>query len=486
MYIQSGELVTILGVKEKMKNKFFKSLRFRILLLLVIFGIIPCVILKSAILNNYIDRTVSARTAEIQNQCTILSNQLKSYNYLIDAKSEVINAEVTQLSNIYNGRILVINDEFRIVKDTYELEEGKTVVSEDVLKCYQGKGTIYHDRKNHYAEVTIPIKDGKKVVGVILMSVSTDAILNNQAELETKATIIVITMALIILLLAFVLSALMVKPFARITKSIEDVNEGYDSDNLHEDAYTETTLISEAFNKMLGRLKIVDDSRQEFVSNVSHELKTPLTSMKVLADSLLAQENVPVELYQEFMGDIAEEIERENKIINDLLSLVKMDKTTMNLTVQSENINELVERILKRLRPIAAQRNIELVFESFRPVTAEVDEVKLTLALSNLVENAIKYNKDDGWVHVSLNADHKYFYVKVADSGIGIPKEDTEHIFERFYRVDKSHSREIGGTGLGLAITRNAIVMHRGAVKVYSEEGEGTTFTVRVPLTYVV
>ncbi len=486
MYIQSGELVTILGVKEKMKNKFFKSLRFRILLLLVIFGIIPCVILKSAILNNYIDRTVSARTAEIQNQCTILSNQLKSYNYLIDAKSEVINAEVTQLSNIYNGRILVINDEFRIVKDTYELEEGKTVVSEDVLKCYQGKGTIYHDRKNHYAEVTIPVKDGKKVVGVILMSVSTDAILNNQAELETKATIIVITMALIILLLAFVLSALMVKPFARITKSIEDVNEGYDSDNLHEDAYTETTLISEAFNKMLGRLKIVDDSRQEFVSNVSHELKTPLTSMKVLADSLLAQENVPVELYQEFMGDIAEEIERENKIINDLLSLVKMDKTTMNLTVQPENINELVERILKRLRPIAAQRNIELVFESFRPVTAEVDEVKLTLALSNLVENAIKYNKDDGWVHVSLNADHKYFYVKVADSGIGIPKEDTEHIFERFYRVDKSHSREIGGTGLGLAITRNAIVMHRGAVKVYSEEGEGTTFTVRVPLTYVV
>lgn len=486
MYIQSGELVTILGVKEKMKNKFFKSLRFRILLLLVVFGIIPCAILKSAILNNYIDRTVSARTAEIQNQCTILSNQLKSYNYLIDAKSEVINAELTQLSNIYNGRILVINDEFQIVKDTYELEEGKTVVSEDVLKCYQGKGTIYHDRKNHYAEVTTPVKDGKKVVGVILMSVSTDAILNNQVELETKATIIVITMALIILLLAFVLSSLMVKPFARITKSIEDVNEGYDSDNLHENAYTETTLISEAFNKMLGRLKVVDDSRQEFVSNVSHELKTPLTSMKVLADSLLAQENVPVELYQEFMGDIAEEIERENKIINDLLSLVKMDKTTMNLTVQPENINELVERILKRLRPIAAQRNIELVFESFRPVTAEVDEVKLTLALSNLVENAIKYNKDDGWVHVSLNADHKYFYVKVADSGIGIPKEDTEHIFERFYRVDKSHSREIGGTGLGLAITRNAIVMHRGAVKVYSEEGEGTTFTVRVPLTYVV
>ena len=144
----------------------------------------------------------------------------------------------------------------------------------------------------------------------------------------------------------------------------------------------------------------------------------------MLADSLLTQEEVPPELYKEFMGDLSEEIERENKIINDLLSLVKMDKTantanTMNIT--SENINALVERILKRLRPIAATRNIEVVFESFRPVTAEVDEVKLSLAISNLVENAIKYNKEDGWIHVSLNADHKYFYLEVADSGIGIP-----------------------------------------------------------------
>ena len=101
------------------------------------------------------------------------------------------------------------------------------------------------------------------------------------------------------------------------------------------------------------------------------------------------------------------------------------------------------------------------------------------------MENAIKYNHDNGWVHVSLNADHKYFYIRVEDSGIGIPEEDQAHIFERFYRVDKSHSREIGGTGLGLAIARNAVIMHRGSIKVYSNEGEGTTFTVRIPLIYV-
>ena len=253
---------------------------------------------------------------------------------------------------------------------------------------------------------------------------------------------------------------------------------------LHENTFTETRLLSEAFNKMLGRLKQLDDSREEFVSNVSHELKTPLTSMKVLADSLLAQKEVPVELYQEFMGDIAKEIDRENDIITDLLSLVKMDKKGTTLNIASVNINEMLELILKRLKPIAEKKNVEMVLESFRPVVAEADEMKLSLAVSNLVENALKYNHENGWVHVSLNADHKYFYVKVADSGIGIPKEGQEHILERFYRVDKSHSREMGGTGLGLSIVRNAVIMHRGSVKVYSSEGEGTTFTVRIPLIY--
>ena len=141
----------------------------------------------------------------------------------------------------------------------------------------------------------------------------------------------------------------------------------------------------------------------ETESNVSHELKTPLTSMKVLADSINAMEDAPVELYKEFMEDITNEIERENKIITDLLSLVKMDKSAADLNISSININEMLELILKRLRPIAEKQNIELVLETFRPVTAEIDEVKLTLAITNLVENAIKYNRENGWVQMKIH-----------------------------------------------------------------------------------
>lgn len=488
MYIQSGELVIISKGKfcAKVKEKC-KSLRLYVILVILAAGIVPSALIYVTIVRTYEARAVSMRTAEIQNQCTILSNQLHSDQYLKDGSSEVIDASLNQLTNIYNGRVMIIDENLQIVKDTYGLDEGKTNVSENVIRCMQGKNTDYYDKKNRYIEVTSPIKDTKsgEIEGVLLASVSTDFISDSLSMLYSKGTIIYMTAMVFVLAFAILIAERIVRPLHTIASEIEGVTEGYVDEVLHVERFSETGKISREFNKMLGRFKHLDESREEFVSNVSHELRTPLASMKVLADSLVQADNVPIELYQEFMEDITKEIDRENDIISDLLTLVKMDKTSQDLNIKQVQVNDLMELILKRLKPIAEKKNVEVVLESFRPVTAEIDEVKLSLAISNLVENAIKYNHDGGWVHVSLNADHKFFYVKVADSGIGIPEEDQDHVFERFYRVDKSHSREIGGTGLGLAITRNAVIMHRGSIKVHSEHGEGTTFIVRIPLLYV-
>lgn len=471
----------------KFKLSFFKSLRFRIMLLLVIIGIIPCLIVENVIVSSYENRAVELKKINVKNQCDILGNQLMKEGYLDHQQSDVINGELTLLSAVYNGRILIINRNGRIVKDTYDIDVGKYALSEEVIKCFEGEDTSYYDQRNSYIEQTVPLTDAKskQVEGVMLVSTSTGEIQDSIEILEHRGNLLMLAISVLVLVLGFVLSKILVKPFARVSKAIEELTDGYLDEEISVPDYTETQMISSVFNKMLRRMKVLDDSRQEFVANVSHELKTPMTSIKVLADSLAGQENLPVELYQEFMQDIAIEIDRENKIITDLLSLVKMDKKASEMNIEKVNINELMENILKRLKPIADKKNIELVLESYRPVVAEVDEVKLSLALSNLVENGIKYNVEDGWVHVTLNADHKYFYVSIADSGIGIPAESIDRIFERFYRVDKSHSREIGGTGLGLAITRNAIVMHRGAVKVKSEEHKGTTFSVRIPLNFI-
>ena len=463
MFTRSGEWAII--SRHRVVVTYLKSLKFRILLVLLLMGWIPMLLMAYSILGSYQERAVAVRETEVQNQCRILSNQLVSYDYLRTPSSELIGGELTQLSNLYDGRIIIIDQNFKVIKDTYGLIESKLVVSEEVIRCFKGE-TSTRLSNNRFLEMTVPIQetDSQRITGVILISVSTDNIRDNLDVLTGNAWIFLFTYGLVVLALSVFLSHFLVRPMRRLVTALQN---------------------SEEFNKIVTQMRVLDESRQEFVSNVSHELKTPLTSMKVLADSLLVQEEVPLELYQEFMGDIAEEIERENKIITDLLALVKMDKKASNLNIEPVDVNDLLELILKRLRPIAARKNIEMVLESFRPVTAEVDTGRLTQAFSNLVENAIKYNKENGWVHVSLDADHKFFYVKVMDSGMGIPEESIDYIFERFYRVDKSHSSEIDGTGLGLAIVKSAILIHKGAIKVSSQIGEGTTFSVRIPLNYI-
>ena len=467
--------------------KFFKSLKFRIFLLMALIGILPGMVFRMGLLRTYESRAVAIRSMDILGQAKVLGTQIVTNGYLNNPSSDIISSQLDLLSNVYDGRVLVINNRFLIVKDTYNLDVGKTIISEEVIRSFKGEEITKYDSEDRYIEMTIPLMNNetREILGVMLVSVSTDSIQMNYEYLEGNAVVIETALGIVAVAVAAFLAIRLVRPFGKITKSINAIQTGEEQEELAVSDYTETEAISNAFNQMIKRMQVIDQSRQEFVSNVSHELKTPLTSMKVLADSLLSQENVPAELYKEFMTDIAEEIERENKIINDLLSLVKLDKAAGELNITHVNINELLEQILKRLKPIAEKADVEMVLESFRPVTAEVDEVKLTLAFTNLIENAIKYNRPDGWVHVSLNADHKYFFVRIEDSGIGIPEDSLEHIYERFYRVDKSHSREIGGTGLGLAITRNAVLMHRGAIKAHSKEGEGTIFTVRIPLNYI-
>ncbi len=482
----------------KSKIKSLRSLKTRIFILIFLVGLIPGYCMQYGILQNYEIRAISVRSSEVQAQLKILANHLITYNYLQDTSSPVINAELEQLSNLYGGRVLIISGNLKVVKDTYGISEGKTIISEEVVKCFRGESMSNYDADLGYIEMTIPIsetvskaaKDGeteevKEVVrGVMLIGISCDTIHKTMDILSNKANILLLIMMIIILGFALLLSNFMVNPLNRVTMAINEVTEGFSDKAINVPDYAETVHIIDAFNQLLGRMKVIDDTRQEFVSNVSHELKTPITSMKVLADSLLSQENVPVELYREFMEDIAKEIDRENKIITDLLSLVKMDKKVTNMNITEVNMNELTEVILKRLRPIARKRDIEVTFESIRQVKATVDEVKISLVISNLVENAVKYNKENGWVKVVLDADHQFFTLTISDSGIGIPAEEISHIYERFYRVDKSHSREIGGTGLGLAITRSAVLMHRGSVRVESSPGEGTSFIVKIPLNY--
>ena len=350
----------------------------------------------------------------------------------------------------------------------------------------QELGKDHKDTAREYGKRMLRITIIVSLIGCAIILAVRPMILDFYRDKLTETAIYYLGIFIIITIIFSVLVALLIRnSFRRMQNELDIIAAGHQEEGLVEENFREFYNLSSTFNKIINRYKELENTRQEFVSNVSHELKTPITSMKILADSLLMQPDVPVELYEEFMNDIVHEIDRENQIITDLLTLVKMDKTQANLNISSVKINDLLEVLLKRISPIAEKRGIKIRLETMREVIAEVDEVKLSLACNNLIENAVKYNDDNGSVDVSLNADHKFFYIRVKDTGCGIPEDCQEQIFERFYRVDKARSRETGGTGLGLAITRNVILMHKGSIRVHSKEGEGSTFIIRIPLNYI-
>ncbi len=464
------------------------GLRSRILLLVLCVGLIP-VSISGFIFFHFYERLGTAPdVVSITSEAQLLSNQIVTSGYLQDPSVESLNTQFSALSNIYTGRVIVCDASLKVIKDSYNIYEGRTFVWENAIRSLRGETTTLLDRDSHCIIVTVPILagDSSEPHGVLLFTKSTEYLEQNSHFFMNLIFYLILVGAIISAITALLASERLTRPLRNLSQSLAQVQEEESPRILSISGTREVADITEKFNTILMRMKGIDDSRQEFVSNVSHELKTPLTSMKVLADSINSMGgDAPLELYQEFMADITTEIDRETKIINDLLSLVRMDRSGSSLNISSVNINELVEMILKRLRPIAEKQQIQLVLESFRPITAEIDEVKISLAISNLIENGIKYNSPQGFVHVSLNSDHRYCYIRVEDSGLGIPEEDIGRIFERFFRVDKSHSRKIGGTGLGLAITKNAIDMHHGQIQVHSVLGEGSCFDIRLPLNYI-
>ena len=444
---------------------------------------LACSLGSQGVINEYKQSCVSQKEQEIYSYTSRIVSQVKVTDYLKSTNATIDN-ELSVVSEIYGGRVLVVNSAMQIIYDSYGRDVGKTAVLKEVLSSFNGIDTSVCDWDAGTGLYSYGIKSDtdNKVIGSILLTYSME---NEIVILDkiTNASVIISTIIIILLLfLGFIVSTNIVKPLKRMKKSLEEISTGKFNVSLEEKGVHEFKMISGSVNNMLGKVKAINDNQQEFVSNVSHELKTPMASIKVLADSLLMQDTADVEMYREFLVDINEEIDRENKIISDLLLLVKMDKKADKLNISLCSMNDILNIVLKRVAPLAVKNHVEIIYESYREITAEVDDGKIIMALTNFCENAVKYNKEMGQVRVGLNSDAKYVYVTVEDTGVGIPEEALSHVFERFYRVDKARDRATGGTGLGLTIANDIIRMHNGVVKVHSKENVGTTFTIRLPI----
>ncbi len=416
-------------------------------------------------------------------QANKIAGYVQKNNFITDSSvSGTFLNEIDEKSTEISSRILVFDRNFMVIADSNKSEVGKTFVIPELLDAMNGSASanLRKDEGTIYASAYVDDETGAKTGAVLIVSSFTEfyGLLDT---INHDWLIITALISILVAILNYISSGWFIKPLSSLVETIYRITDGNLSERFKVKGNDEIAVLGTAVNKMTDKLEQEDSSRSEFVSNVSHELKTPLSSIKVLSESILLQDGAPEEMYREFLQDINSEVDRMTNMINDLLSLVKLDSREVGLNLAETNLRKMLISIMKMLYPLAGEKDIELVLEADREVIILADETKLSLAVSNLIDNAIKYTPEGGVVKVTLENDSQNAYIAVIDSGIGISEEEQAKIFNRFYRVDKTRDRETGGTGLGLAITHQTVLNHGGSVKVISKEGSGATFIVRLP-----
>ena len=457
-----------------------------LLLTYMLVGVVPLILFTNTIFRTMDEYFVEERKKELLNQANILSGKISDSQYLYDTtKWNQFNEEIRLISNKGNFRVLVIDASGIVINDSSRQDIGKTYLVQEVIEALDNIDVSRPPEDGFiYATVSILDKNSNKI-GVVLISALSDDVSTMVGEIRNQSNVLFIMITIILTILIYFSTRFFIEPLKNVLGVIIKMSEGHFDQriDIRGIRHNEITDLALACNNMAERLEQVDTSRQNFVSNVSHELKTPLSSIKVLSESILLQKDVPRETYIEFLEDITSEIDRMTEIINDLLTLVKLDQKEIPITFTEIELNQLIIDITKRMKPLADSKKIELNYILLKEkVLADIDKTKFVLAISNLVENAIKYTAEKGFITITVDSDHQNVFLSVSDTGIGIAEEEINKIFERFYRVDKTRNRETGGTGLGLSITHSTILMHNGSIKVSSKEQEGTTFLVCIPL----
>lgn len=419
------------------------------------------------------------------------------------ASADALNEALLSSGGELGGRLMVVDQDGKVQYDTYARLMGMRLELPEVLAILTGGSTASYgihrlgedaqtagdvvtdeeaESGNYVAYCASVLVGSSGTLGVLLYASPVAEMMDSLMDVERQLISIFVLVAAAALIAALFFSQVLTKPIVTLTRTIQKMGQGDLSVRVPVKGSGELRNLATSYNAMAEQLEAMDRSRNQFVSNASHELKTPLATMKILLESVLYQPEMPSEMRSEFLGDINHEIDRLTSIITDLLTLTRMDDGRVEMHMEKVDLSALAEETLRMLHPMVEERKQTLKERIFPEIQVEGDGSKLGQVIYNLTENAIKYTPDGGRITVSLVQKGKTAVFTVQDNGVGIPREDQGHIFDRFYRVDKARSRETGGTGLGLSIVRQMVQLHGGTVRVDSELGKGSVFTVELPV----
>jgi len=464
-----------------------QSIRWRLVLTYFIIMILMLGLIGTYLSNSMHKYTINQKKIQTLTQANVIAGYISQYQ---DLSKKSINYLLEQQQISSTSRVLMLDKDAFVTYDSNGgIMEGKYMPIKAVINAIGGN--------NHVEEITdadgdkvigaaVPTMKNKNVAGVIYYQESAADTVDFMNQIWTTMLMLALLVCLLTGIVSFVMAQIITKPIIELTKKLSAAADEDADLVLDENRGGEIGHLIKSFNKMTKKIQTQEQKRQEFVSNASHELKTPLSSIKLISDSLLNVKDTPHEMVQEFLTDMNVQVERLTRIVDKLLTLTRMDNSSgvARMEFSVTDLTELCFNITKALRPLAEQKHIELTYTSEAAIYSKVERDRIWEAIYNVLDNSIKYTKEGGSVHMDISKNETTAIITVKDTGIGIHQDELYKIFDRFYRVDKARARETGGTGLGLSIALTAVELHGGNIQVESEEGVGSTFKIIIPITF--
>ena len=465
--------------KEKGKRKYSVQLAF-----VSIFAVF--IALAIGLLNTY--PTISSRDIVFTNKKETMLSQVSVLSSSLSGLEKLSVEGVTQVMDLVDvyefDRVMVTDGDALVLYDSSSQSlDGAKAVYAEVLDALDGDSVFAssYDGKVFVSRASAPVVSYGKVIGCVYLCQRDSQQAELIAEIQGRLRGISIVAGALTLLIIVVFTKALTRRITDLVRAMRVVREGKYEYRIEPKGSDEVTELAEEFNDMSQRLQDTEELRRRFVSDASHELRTPLASIRLLSDSIVQSENMDEETMREFVTDIGSEAERLQRLTEKLMMLTKMD-SGVEVQVSFVDMKHVAESTIHLLLPLAEEREVSIDTSLSEDCRIIANEDSIYQIIFNLAENAIKYNVRGGKVFIRLFRDDENACLVVEDTGVGIPDGDMEHIFSRFYRVDKARSREAGGSGLGLSIVHDAVLSFGGSISVGHAEGGGSRFTVLFPL----
>ncbi|SES83915.1 Signal transduction histidine kinase [Natronincola peptidivorans] len=460
----------------------FSSIRQKLAGIYIMLIILPLLVINYLSVENMRQSVLREIEVNALKTANILSNVSRGHinNHLELKKS------IQQYMPTVEGRILVLNQQGRVILDSFHLLEGTVIENQEIRYAFEKQERFgYYQTDKYILQAAVPIlqttEAGRTVLGAVLISVSVDEAFAAISDFRQQLMMISIAAAILGVVVAIFASQRMTEPIVALSEKAKRIGAGHLGEEVEIKSKDEIGRLAENFNHMSRELYRIDKGRTEFIGNVSHELKTPLASIKALIDSLLYGED-DIEVYREYLRDMDGEIDRLSDLVHSLLSLTKIEEQGIKTDVHS--IKSILEDAVKILNPLAEKYEVEISVDLQSPPNIICDSNRIKEVFINLIDNALKYRdteKEKRTLVVTGKREKNHYVIKLRDNGIGIKEKEIKSIFEKFYRADASRSRDTGGAGIGLSIVSRILQLHQWDIAAESKENQGTVITIYIP-----